>query len=144
MSYAIDVNVLVYATTTTSQFHARAAAFVDRCRAQPELLCLPWPTLMGYLRLVTNPTVVSPPLSFEQAAGNVQALLELPQVRVVSELDGFWEVFRDVTRGLAVRGNAIPDAHVAALLHQHGVKRLYTNDSDFRRFAFLSVENPLA
>lgn len=38
----------------------------------------------------------------------------------------------------------VPDAHLAAILLQHDVRKLYTNDSDFRRFTFLDVRNPLA
>jgi predicted nucleic acid-binding protein len=38
----------------------------------------------------------------------------------------------------------VPDAHLAALLRQHGVGTLYTNDRDFRRFDFLRVINPFA
>ena len=34
------------------------------------------------------------------------------------------------------------DTHLAALLRQHGIRTLYTNDSDFRRFSFLDVRNP--
>jgi predicted nucleic acid-binding protein len=30
-----------------------------------------------------------------------------------------------------VRGNLIPDVHLAAILRQHGVNVLYTNDADF-------------
>ena len=41
-----------------------------------------------------------------------------------------------------MRGNLVPDAHLAALLRQHGIRTLYTNDSDFRRFSFLDVRNP--
>jgi predicted nucleic acid-binding protein len=36
----------------------------------------------------------------------------------------------------------VPDAHLAAVLRQHGVKVLYTNDVDFKRFSFLTVINP--
>jgi predicted nucleic acid-binding protein len=43
---------------------------------------------------------------------------------------------------LPVRGNLVPDAHLAALLRQHGVTTLYTNDVDFRKFTFLTVVNP--
>jgi predicted nucleic acid-binding protein len=43
-----------------------------------------------------------------------------------------------------VRGNLVPDAHLAALLLQHGVKTLYTKDTDFRKFDFLNVRDPLA
>jgi predicted nucleic acid-binding protein len=41
-------------------------------------------------------------------------------------------------------GNLTPDAHVATILKQNGVATLYTNDSDFKRFGFLKVKNPLA
>lgn len=102
-----------------------------------------WPTLMAYLRLVTNPAIVAAPLSTAEALENCRALMALPHVRMLSELEGFWDVYVETTRGISVRGNLVPDAHVAALLKQHGVRRLYTNDADFRRFAFLEVVNPL-
>jgi predicted nucleic acid-binding protein len=38
----------------------------------------------------------------------------------------------------------VPDAHLAALLRQHGVKTLYTRDSDFRKLAFLEIRDPFA
>ena len=44
---------------------------------------------------------------------------------------------------MSVRGNAVPDAHVATLLRQHGVNRVYSTDADFRKFSFLEVINPL-
>jgi hypothetical protein len=43
---------------------------------------------------------------------------------------------------LPVRGNLVPDAHLASLLRQHGVKTLYTRDTDFRKFDFLEVSDP--
>ena len=45
---------------------------------------------------------------------------------------------------MTVRGNLVPDSHLAALLKQHDVRTIYTNDSDFRQFTFLDVRNPLA
>jgi predicted nucleic acid-binding protein len=43
-----------------------------------------------------------------------------------------------------VRGNLVPDAHLAALLRQHGVSTLFTRDADFRKFGFLQVKDPFA
>ena len=43
-----------------------------------------------------------------------------------------------------LRGNLVPDAHLASLLRQHGVRTLYTVDRDFRRFPFLDVRDPFA
>ena len=72
----------------------------------------------------------------------MEVLLTLPRVRVISEMDGFLGVYREVTSGFPVRGNLVPDAHLATLLRQHGVTRIYTADSDFRKFDFLDVKNP--
>jgi len=38
----------------------------------------------------------------------------------------------------------VPDAHLAALLHQHNVRTLYSTDADFRKFDFLDVRNPFS
>lgn len=75
---------------------------------------------------------------------NAGRFVTLPHVRLLSEEEGFWDVFGDVTRGLPVRGKLVSDAHLAALLRQHGVSSLYTNDRDFFRFPFLHVRNPFA
>jgi hypothetical protein len=49
-----------------------------------------------------------------------------------------------VTKDVSTRGNLVPDAHLAALLSQHGVVTLYTRDRDFRKFSFLDVRDPVA
>ena len=41
-----------------------------------------------------------------------------------------------------MRGNDVPDAHLAALLRQHDVPTLYTNDRDFLKYSSLKVRNP--
>jgi toxin-antitoxin system PIN domain toxin len=98
---------------------------------------------MGYLRIATHPGVFARPLSPDEAVANVETLLRLPRVRVLTEEDGFLEIYREVTSAFAVRGNLVPDAHLAALLRLHGVRTLYTVDSDFRKFGFLDIRDPL-
>jgi uncharacterized protein len=142
LSYALDVNVLLYASDSASPIAAAAKSFLERCSAGPEVFCLGWPTLSSYLRLSTHPAVFADPLTPEEAEENVESLLRLPHVRVLAERDGFWNVYREITRGLAVRGNDVPDTHLAALLRQNDVDTLYTNDRDFRKFGFLRVRNP--
>ena len=41
-----------------------------------------------------------------------------------------------------VRGNVVHDLHTAVLMREHGVRRICTFDSDFRRFPFLEVVDP--
>ena len=142
MSAAIDVNVLLYASDTASSFHRRAAEFLAERAKGPDILYVAWSTVMGYLRISTHPAIFASPLRPEEAVRNAEALLRVPHVRTLAEQDGFWDLYRDVTRTVPARGNDVPDAHLATLLRQHGVATLYTNDRDFRKFDFLKVHDP--
>ena len=144
MSYSLDVNVLLYASDRSSDRHLRARRFVEACAAGPEILCLTWPTLMSYLRIATHPRIFTAPLSPDEALGNVSAIIRLPHVRAVSEVDGFVDAYKHVTDETSVRGNLVPDAHVAAILFQHGVRTLYSNDRDFRKFPSLELRDPFS
>jgi hypothetical protein len=144
MSYSCDVNVLLYASDATSPAHDAARRFMDVAAAGGDLLCLGWPTVMSYLRIATHPRIFAAPLTPTQAFANVEALAALPHVRLLSEQEGFLEVYRTVSGDFPVRGNLVPDAHIAALLRQHGVRTLYTRDADFRKFPFLDVRDPFA
>ena len=144
MSYSLDANVLLFASDRTNARHAVARDFLDSCASSPELLCLTWPTIMAYLRIATHPSIFSAPLSPDEAMANIQALLDLPHTRVVSELDGFISAYLHVTGGTVVRGNLVPDAHVAAILFQNGARTVYSNDRDLRKFEVLDVRDPFA
>lgn len=144
MSYSLDVNVLLFASDRSNARHKAASQFLEACAAGPEILCLTWPTLMGYLRIATHPRIFAEPLGSGQALDNVAALVDLPHVRVVSERDGFLDAYRRVAGDTPVRGNLVPDAHLAAILLQNGVRTLYTHDRDFRRFNSLDVRDPFA
>ena len=144
MSYSLDVNVLLFASDRTSDRHAVARDFLDSCAGSPEVLCLTWPTIMAYLRIATHPSIFAAPLTPDDALGNVHALLQLPQTRVVSERDGFMEAYLHVTRNTTVRGNLVPEAHIAAILFQNGVRTMYSNDRDLRKFEVLDVRDPFA
>jgi hypothetical protein len=144
VSFSCDVNVLLYASDSDSPIHEPARTFLKRVTTGDDLCCLGWPTVMSYLRIATHPGIFSSPLTPAQALGNIDALVGLPHVRLLAEEDGFLEVYRGVTGSFPVRGNLVPDAHLASLLKQHGVRTLYTRDSDFRKFAFLEIRDPFA
>ncbi|MGH7255939.1 MAG: TA system VapC family ribonuclease toxin [Nitrospirales bacterium] len=144
MSDSIDVNILLYASDRTSPRHRAAREFLARRTADPDPFYLTWPVLMAYLRIATHPRIFRNPLSPDEALGNIEALLACPQVRVLAEDEGFLQVYREATGHLKVRGNLVSDAHVAALLRQHDVRRLYTLDADFRKFPFLETRDPFA
>jgi toxin-antitoxin system PIN domain toxin len=97
---------------------------------------------MGYVRIVTHPGILRTPLTPDEALANVAAILRFPRIVVITEGDDFLRAYHEVTAGQIVRGRLVPDAHLATILFQHGVRTLYTNDSDYRRFSFLRVVNP--
>jgi len=143
MSFAIDVNILLYASDTGSPHFERARSFIESCIAQKEVFSLGWATVMSYLRIATHPAVFDHPLSPDEAMANIETLLNLPHARFLSEEEGFWDSYRATTKKVPTRGNLVPDAHLAALLRHHGVKTLYSHDRDFLKFPFLDVRDPL-
>ncbi len=144
MSFSCDVNVLLYASDTSSPVHDSARLFLREATSADDLFCMGWPTVMSYLRIATHSGIFAAPLTPAEALRNIEGLVALPSVRLLAEESGFLDVYREVTGGFPVRGNLVPDAHLAALLKQHGVRRLYTRDADFRKFQFLDVYDPFA
>lgn len=142
MSFALDVNILLYATDSNSDCHGKAAAFVQSVAEGEETCYLAWITVMSYLRMATHPRIFNTPLSPVEAQGNIDRLVARPHVRCVSEADGFWSVYQEVAGETPVRGNLVPDAHLVAILRQHGIRTLYTRDRDFVKFSFLRVVDP--
>lgn len=143
MSFSLDVNILLYASDQASPLYLSASRFLAECAAGSECCYLAWPTLMSYLRMTTHPRIFSHPLSPSEALKNIQGLLHLPHVRTISEGESFLDIYQEMTENIPVRGNLVPDAHLVALLRQHEVTTLYTTDTDFRKFAWLTVRNPL-
>jgi len=143
MSYSIDANILLYAVNADAPEHEKALEFIASRPAETDLLCMTWPALMAFQRIATHPAIFKRPLTPAEAWKNTRALLSLPRCRVISEETGFIENYRELTEKLNCRGNLVPDAHIATILSQHGVRRIYTGDSDFRKFDFLDVVNPL-
>jgi uncharacterized protein len=103
-----------------------------------------WPTVMAYLRIATHPSIFQKPLLPGDAVANIDRLLSLPHVQTVGEHDRFWSSYRVIADEAQVRGNLVPDAHVVALMIEHGVRTIWTHDRDYRRFAGIETRDPFA
>ncbi len=144
MSITVDTNVLLYASNADATEHERSRALVEHLAAGPALVLLLWPTLMGYLRIATHPSIFAAPLSPADAMANLDALVGLPHVRAVGELDGFWPAYQGVAGVVAPRGNLVPDAQLVTLMQQHGVSRIWSRDRDLRKFDGITVTDPFS
>jgi len=143
MTAAVDANILVYADNLDDASHLHARALIDRLSDGPDLLYLFWPTIFAYLRIATNPRILRHPIAPSAAVGNIDGLLSLAHVIAPGEGRGFWRGYLD-SGGATVRGDSVPDTHLAALMRENGVRILYTRDRDFRRFDFIDVRDPFA
>jgi toxin-antitoxin system PIN domain toxin len=143
MSASVDANILIYAANVRDPMHLPARSLIERLSTGPDLLYLFWPTIMAYLRITTNQRILQEPLPANKAIENIDGLLGLPHVVSPSEGEAFWRTYL-ASGGPVARGKAVSDTHLATLLREHGVRVLYTRDSDFRRFEFLDVRNPFS
>ncbi|MGH9135611.1 MAG: TA system VapC family ribonuclease toxin [Acidimicrobiales bacterium] len=136
------MNVLVYAADESAAQHERARALLESVASSREITYLFWPVLLGYLRIITHPAILESPLSPEEAVAGIDDLVGRPQIVVPGERERFWPAFMDVAESVHPRENLVPGAHVVALMREHGVRTIWTNDTDFRRFASVDVRNP--
>ena len=106
MSFAVDANILLYASDQSSPVYLRAASFLRKCVEGTDIFCLAWPSISAYLRIATHAAIFRHPLSPGDAMANIDGLLSLPHVRVLGEDTGFWERYRDERLRPAARGVA--------------------------------------
>ena len=143
MSVTVDTNVLVYAANVDDPAHERAGALIEQLTTGNEILHLLWPTLLGYLRICTSPGLLRRPVAPAEALANIRDLVELPNSRVLGEGPGFVDHLESAT-GPGTRGRDVPDAHLVALMRQHGTRVIYTRDRGFRRFDGIQAVDPFA
>lgn len=142
--YLVDANVLVYATDPAAPQGEAARSWLDEhLAARPRYVGLPWPSLLAYLRLVTNPRIYSPPASAEDAWARVEDWLARPAAWVPGAGLGHQRIMGDLVRAIGPTGNLVPDTHLAALALEHGLTVVST-DTDFAKFPGVSWVNPAA
>jgi toxin-antitoxin system PIN domain toxin len=143
LSVTVDTNILLYAANADDELHEHARGLLERLANGPDLLYLFWPTIMGFLRIATHPGIFPNPTPPKQAMAAIAVLLERPNVRTPAEDTGFWDMY-SATAEQDTRGNHVPDAHLVALMRQHGITAIYTRDRDFRRYQEIDARDPFA
>jgi toxin-antitoxin system PIN domain toxin len=133
---------LIYAAVEESPDHEAARSWLDDRLSGSPRVALPWPSLLAFVRITASPGLLERPVAPRDAWRRVTSWLAQPSawVPLPTARHGV------VLGGLLEReqsGRTAPDAHLAALAMEHGL-RLCSADSDFGRFRGLDWENPLA
>lgn len=140
----VDTNVLVYAADADSPFHASCHEWLERQRHRPDAWYTTWPILYEFLRVTTHPRVMRQPWSATAAWEFVAALLAAPGLGILVASQRHAEVAAQVLTELPyLVGNVVHDAHTAILMREHGIRQVCTRDTDFHRFPFVEVLDPL-
>ena len=139
----VDTNLLLYAHVATFDQHARARTWLDEKLRGFEPLGLPWPSLLGFLRIVSNPRVFERPEPLTKAWQQVQEWLDCRSVWIPQPTERHRDVLDRLFGSTGLRASHVPDAHLAALAIEHGLI-LCSTDGDFSLFGDLRWENPLA
>ena len=140
---ALDTNLLVYAHREDSPWHARAERCVREQSEGRSPWALAWTCIHEFLAIVTHPRIYNPPTPHEAAIAQVDAWLGSPQLVLLAESAGYWDLFRREVLGARVEGPVVHDARVASLCIANGIDELWTADRDFSRFGGLKTRNPL-
>jgi uncharacterized protein len=140
--YLVDANILVYATDEAADRHDVARDWLDEHLAgQPRTVGLPWPSLLAFLRLVTNPRIYSPPAHVTDAWNRIEGWLEQPGAWIPVPGQHHAKQMERVVHAARPAGNLVPDAHLAALALEHGLTVVST-DSDFAGFTDVEWLDP--
>jgi hypothetical protein len=139
----VDANILVYAHVGSVPQHERARTWLDTELSGTSRVGLPWPSLLGFLRLVTNPRVFQRPESMGDAWAQVAAWLGADVAWIPLPTERHQDVLASLLDAPGMQANLVPDAHLAALAIEHGLT-LCSTDGDFGRFPTLRWRDPLA
>jgi uncharacterized protein len=142
--FVVDTNVLIYAADQESPYHLRCRHLLEGWRSQPSAWYVTWPILYEFLRVSTHPRIFRAPWPLGQAWAFVEAVLAAPALSVLIPTDRHPLVASKVIQQIPhLRGNLMHDAHTAVLMREHGIRRIYTRDTDFHRFSFIEPIDPL-
>lgn len=139
----VDANLLLYAVVRDYPQHGAARDWLDERLNGHARVGLPWPSLLAFVRITTNPRLFSDPLSMEEAWRRVDRWLALDNVWIPGATERHRAILDGFFRGSIASSKLVMDAHLAALAIEHGLV-LCSTDGDFARFDGLRWENPLA
>jgi uncharacterized protein len=138
----VDTNLLVYAHVPALAQHAAARRWLEQSLSEDEAVGLAWASVLGFLRVVTNPRIFRVPLLLDRAVAVVDDWLEQQAVEIVLPTPRHWSTLRQMLTAGQAGGPMATDAHLAALSLEHGAT-VYSTDRDFSRFPGVRVVNPI-
>ena len=137
-----DTNLLIYAYNDETERFEAARSWWEGLLSGAEPVGIPWAVSTAFLRLMTRPGAVNPPVTPERAVGYVREWFEVPHVVPIEPgPDHLAHLLRNLA-AVGVGGNLVTDAHIAAVAMEYQAE-VHSADADFGRFPGLRWRNPL-
>lgn len=144
MRFVVDTNILAYAVNRDAEEHRAAVRALEDWLSGAIPWAVTWNVVYEFLRVVTHPRIFRRPLSAGQALQFVDPILASDLVSVLGPTPRHQAVLRSTVRELGrPAGNLFHDLHTAVVMREHGVSEIMTADTDFRKFPFLTVTDPI-
>jgi toxin-antitoxin system PIN domain toxin len=134
-----DANILLYASDTSSSHHSAARQWIERALSTTETVGFAIVVLLGFVRIATNPRVMTAPLAPSAAFDQVEEWLVQPPATILDPGRRHLAICRELLEASGTGGNLTTDAHLAALAIENGAT-LASFDGDFHRFTGLKLE----
>jgi uncharacterized protein len=138
----VDVNVLVYAHREDTPDHARYRAWLEAWLDSDRAFGISDLVLSGFIRVVTHPRVFNHPTPTDLAVEFATAIRSRANCVPIAPGERHWDIFVRLCAEVAVKGNLVPDAYLAALAIESGSEWIST-DRDYTRFPALTWRHPL-
>ena len=140
---APDVNLLIYAYDSASEFHRPARTYWANTLSSLNPVGIPIHCVYGFLRIITHPALGPNRMPMPEALDIVDEWLQLPQVRLLLPGDRHWAMVKEIIASSRAVGPFVSDVAIAATVMEYGAV-LHTNDRGFARIDGLRWHNPLA
>ncbi len=139
----VDANLLLYAANHAAPERPRARSWLDERLNGTIRVGLPWPSLLAFVRLASNPVVVREPVTPAEAWRQAEEWLACESAWIPLPGPRHHEILGALVNHAWVTSRLVTDAHLAALAIEHGLT-LCSTDGDFAKFPGLTWDNPLA
>jgi len=136
-----DVNILLYAHRNDAADHSRFRAWLDAIVEGPTRYAVSEIVLSGFVRVVTNSRIYSPPTPLDRALEFCEFVRKGRDAVVVAPGPRHWEIFAGLCVATQAKAGLVADAYLAALAIESNCE-LITLDRDFARFPGLRWRHP--
>jgi uncharacterized protein len=144
MGGVIDTNILLYCANRDAWEQKPASAFLTQAVNGGG----PWLITEGicyeFLRVATHPKVFDRPLTWKEAIRFLTPFWRSSRFEVLTAGDRHWRLLSEILEEIPhPSGNLFFDIRTVVLMREHGIREIFTTDTDFLQFPGIKVVNPL-